>query len=47
MHSERQKMLLSEPYLASDPELVALRMRARRLTRLFNQTTEEETIRRR
>jgi maltose O-acetyltransferase len=33
-------------YRASDPELVALRRRARRLTRLFNQTTEEETERR-
>jgi maltose O-acetyltransferase len=41
--SERDKMLAGELYLASDPELVALRRRARRLTRFFNTTTEEET----
>lgn len=40
--SERQKMLAGEPYVAADPELVAARKRARRLTRLFNQSTEEE-----
>lgn len=40
--SEKQKMLAGELYLATDPELVAGRKRARRLTRLYNQTTEEE-----
>jgi maltose O-acetyltransferase len=40
--SERELMLAGEMYLASDPELVDARRRARRLTRLFNQSTEEE-----
>lgn len=40
--SEKQKMLAGELYLATDPELAAERKRARRLTRLYNQTTEEE-----
>jgi maltose O-acetyltransferase len=31
MATEREKMLRGEPYLASDPELVAARIRARRL----------------
>lgn len=44
--TELQKMLSGELYLASDPKLVAMRARARRLTRLFNQSTEEETERR-
>ncbi len=44
--SEIRKMRLGELYLASDPELVAMRSRARKLTRLYNQTTEEETIQR-
>ncbi|MDO8682266.1 MAG: sugar O-acetyltransferase [Armatimonadota bacterium] len=35
-------MFAGELYLASDPELVIERKNARRLTRLFNQTTEEE-----
>jgi maltose O-acetyltransferase len=39
--SEKQKMLAGELYLAADPELTAERKRARRLTRLFNQTTED------
>lgn len=39
-------MLAGELYLASDPELVAARRRARRLTRLYNATTEEEFERR-
>lgn len=41
------KMLAGQPYLAYDPQLVELRRAARRLTRLFNQTTEEEEPRRR
>ncbi len=44
--TEKQKMLAGELYLASDPELTAGRTRARRLTRLYNQTTEEEIDRR-
>jgi maltose O-acetyltransferase len=45
--SEREKMLAGEPYLAADPELAALRARARRLARRYNATTEEERERRR
>jgi len=44
--SEKQRMLAGELYLAADPELAAARKRARRLCRLFNQTTEEEARRR-
>ncbi len=40
--TERELMLAGEMYLASDPELVEARRRARRLTRMFNQSTEEE-----
>lgn len=40
-------MLDGEMYLAADPALVAARLRARRLTRLYNATTEEEGHRRR
>ena len=36
MTTEREKMLRGEPYLASDPELVAARDRARRLWRSYN-----------
>jgi maltose O-acetyltransferase len=36
MRTERGKMLRGELYLATDPELVAARVRARRLTRRFN-----------
>jgi len=39
--SEKQKMLAGELYLAADPELAVERRRARRLTRRFNQTTED------
>lgn len=44
--SERDKMLAGELYRADVPELVAALRRARRLTRLYNQTTEEEVERR-
>jgi maltose O-acetyltransferase len=44
--TEKEKMLAGEPYLASDPELREERRRARCLTRLYNQTTEEERGRR-
>ena len=40
--TEREKMLAGALYLASDPELAQGRQRARRLTRLYNATTEEE-----
>jgi maltose O-acetyltransferase len=40
--TEREKMLAGELYQAWDPELVAARRNARRLTRLFNEVTEEE-----
>lgn len=43
MKSELQKMLDGELYLAADAELATMRRNARRLTRLFNATTEEET----
>jgi maltose O-acetyltransferase len=43
---EKALMIAGEPYLASDPLLVAERRNARRLTRLFNATTEDETDRR-
>lgn len=42
VRSERERMLAGELYLASDPALVDARREARRLTRLFNQSTEEE-----
>lgn len=44
--SEREKMLAGEPYSAADPGLVTARRNARRLTRLFNKTTEMEDGRR-
>lgn len=43
---ELQKMLAGELYFSADPSLVAMRTRARRLCRAFNQTTEEELPRR-
>lgn len=45
--SERERMLVGELYLASDPELVSLRREARRLTRLYNATRETEADERR
>ena len=44
--TEREKMLAGELYLAGDAELTELRQRARRLTRLYNSTTEDEGERR-
>lgn len=44
--SELQKMLAGELYLASDPVLAEMRLRARRLTRQFNISTEDELDRR-
>ncbi len=40
--TERQKMMAGELYLASDPELVKLRDRARQITRAYNSTIETE-----
>jgi len=40
--TERERMVSGGLYKADDGELVALRQRARRLTRQFNATTEEE-----
>jgi maltose O-acetyltransferase len=40
--TEKQKMLDGELYLSMDSELVADRLNARRLTRLFNATAETE-----
>jgi maltose O-acetyltransferase len=44
--SEWQKMLAGQLYRASDADLAAARRRVRRLTRLYNQTTEDESERR-
>lgn len=41
--TEKQKMLANEPYIAVDPQLVAERIRARRLTRLYNLTLQEDS----
>jgi maltose O-acetyltransferase len=41
--TEREKMLSGALYFAGDEELVALRRNARRLTRLFNATNEEQS----
>lgn len=46
MKSEKEKMLQGELYDATDPELLAERLHARRLTRLFNQSLEADTGRR-
>jgi maltose O-acetyltransferase len=42
MKSNKEKMLNSELYDPGDPALMIERIHARRLTRLFNQTTETE-----
>ncbi|WP_342555884.1 sugar O-acetyltransferase [Paenibacillus sp. FSL R7-0652] len=42
MKSEKQKMLLGELYMANDGELSQDREHARKMTRLYNQTTETE-----
>lgn len=44
--TEREKMLAGELYDAMDPELVALRQRARRLTRAYNDSDAAEEARR-
>jgi len=40
--SEREKMLAGELYDASDQQLAAARLRARQLTRRYNQSREDE-----
>jgi maltose O-acetyltransferase len=44
--TEREKMLAGELYVAADHALTQERRRARRLTRLYNATTEDEPERR-
>src|SRR5690606_14167796 len=44
--TEREKMLAGELSRPDDPEQVQLRLRDRRMTRLFHATTEEEPARR-
>ncbi|MEZ2319936.1 MAG: sugar O-acetyltransferase [Microcoleus sp.] len=44
--TEKQKMLAGELYLAADAELTCERQRARRLTRLYNATREDEASQR-
>jgi maltose O-acetyltransferase len=40
--TEKEKMLAGELYVATDPELSAGRVRARKLLRAYNQSTEDE-----
>ena len=42
MNNEKEKMVSGKPYIAADPELIRDRENARKLTRLYNQTTESE-----
>jgi maltose O-acetyltransferase len=42
----RERMLASRMYLANDPELVAMRLRARQLTGAYNATSAHEAARR-
>ncbi len=44
MKTEKEKMLNGELYNAADPELIQGRENARRLTRLFNLTSETENL---
>lgn len=44
--TEKQKMLAGELYLAADPQLVSERKRSRHLTKMYNDTTEEDLERR-
>lgn len=46
MTTEKQKMIAGELYFAMDPELASERLRARKLTRLFNATLEDEVEKR-
>ena len=40
MKTEKEKMLAGEMYIADDEELVADRVEAKRLTRLYNEAME-------
>ena len=40
--TEREKMLAGELYFANDPDLMLARQRASKLTRFYNNTTEEQ-----
>ncbi len=44
MKTEKEKMLNGELYNAADSELIQGRINARRLTRLFNLTSETENL---
>jgi maltose O-acetyltransferase len=44
--TDKEKMLAGQLYLASDPELVAMRRRARHLTQLYNATEYRDEQRR-
>ncbi|MBM7650247.1 maltose O-acetyltransferase [Bacillus ectoiniformans] len=46
LRTEKEKMIAGLEYIASDEELVKNRERARRLTRLFNQSDETELTKR-
>lgn len=46
MRSELEKMLAGELYIANDPELIAMRFKARSLFTKYNQTQAESTIER-
>lgn len=46
LKTEKEKMLNGELYNAADPELLKERVKARRLTRLYNQTLETEESKR-
>lgn len=46
MKSEKEKMLSGELYIATDPFLYKERINARRITRLYNQTSEMEETKR-
>ena len=45
--TQRERMLSGGLYSAADPELFRLRQEARRLTRLYNQTAEDQPEERR
>lgn len=46
VRTEKDKMITGEMYNPADPELIAGRVNARRLTRLFNETIETEDSKR-
>lgn len=42
MQTEKEKMISGELYRPDDEQLITERTKARRLTRIYNATTEEE-----